>query len=287
MSKHVIYYAMGGGLGHLTRARAVLRTLEIENESAILSSSPFANDVRVVGDVKVINVPQSFEKSVADFRLWLFDVFEKSNVTEIYIDTFPAGIIGEFCDFDFGKMKLNYIARALKWNAYSPLLYGNLPKFQKTFILESLEEEHENYIDEHSQKKTSLDLIYPQTFFSDQHKIIVENHSPFWLIFHSEYDEEVKELLDYADEMRVIENANVSLVLITPKSSSSFPLNTFHFDLYPVSQLFPYAERIISGCGFNAINLAREFKNKHHVIPFPRRYDDQYKRAFNAFQIHS
>ncbi len=282
---NVLYYAMGGGLGHLTRARAVLNMFGIEEDSLILTSSPFANDVRVMGETKVINVPQDFEKKLADFRLYLADIFEQSNATELFIDTFPAGIIGEFCDFDFKDLQINYVARSLKWNAYLPLIYGNLPKIQTTFLLEPLEEEHKKFVVKNSLETVSLDLVYPKTFFSDEYKSLIDSHSPFWLIIHSGNDEEIKELLDYANEMRVIENANVNLVLITPKSFSTLPSKTFHYDLYPASTLFPYAERIISGCGFNIVTEARKFRDKHCVIPFPRRYDDQFKRTFHAFQI--
>lgn len=279
----ILYYAMGSGLGHLTRARAVLHTLKIENEYAILTSSSYANEVRVVGNVKIIRVPQHFESDVDAFRLWLKDTFEKLSVTEIFIDTFPAGIIGEFCEFDFGKIKLNYIARPLKWNAYSHLLSKNPPQFQNTFLLEPLEEEHEKFINKHSDKTTQIELIYPPIDISNHVEKIINNHSPFWLVVHSGNEDETSELLSYADEMRVIENRDVDLVLAAPKFSSLLPAKTFHYDLYPASLLFTNAERIISGCGFNIMNQAREYRDKLFVIPFPRRYDDQYARASRFF----
>lgn len=279
----ILYYAMGGGLGHLTRARAVLHTLKIENESAILTSSSLANDLRIVGNVKIIHVPQYYEKDVAGFRLWLTDVFENYSVTEIFIDTFPLGIIGELNEFDFRNIKINYVARLLKWNAYSRLISGNTPKFQNTFLLEPPEEEHKNFISQHSEQTTQLELIYPPIEFSDNAKSIIKNHSPFWLIIHSGKEEETSELLDYADEMRRIEQSDLSLILIAPNFSSPIPSKTFHYDFYPASHLFSHAERIISGCGFNIMNQAREFRDKHFVIPFPRRYDDQYARTSRLF----
>lgn len=279
----ILYYAMGGGLGHLTRARAVLHTLEIENDYAILTSSPFANDKRAVGDSKIIYVPRAFEKDVVGFRLWLAETIKKFSVDEIYIDTFPTGIVGEFFDFDFGEIKINYVARLLKWNVYKPLFTGHSPQFENSFLLEPLETEHENFIDSRSQNKSLLELIYPPTTLSNTAEQIINTHSPFWLIVHSGSEEETSELLDYANEMREIEDKKVDLILVAPKSSSTLPSNTFHYDLYPASPLFAHAERIISGCGFNITNQARKFRDKHFVIPFPRRYDDQYARAARCF----
>lgn len=279
----ILYYAMGGGLGHLTRAHAMLHTLEIKNDYAILTSSPFANDKRVVGDTQIVPVPRTFEKDVADFRLWLAETFEKFCVEEIFIDTFPTGIKGEFCGFDFGEIKLNYVARLLKWSAYKPLFTGQSPQFENSFLLEPLETEHENFIDSRSRNKSSLELIYPPMAMSNDVEKIINIHSPFWLVVHSGNEEEISELLEYANEMRQIEVKNVDLILVTSKFSLPLPSNTFHYDLYPASLLLPHTERIISGCGFNIINQAREFREKHFVIPFPRRYDDQYARAAKCF----
>src|SRR5262249_19727152 len=44
----ILYSALGGGLGHLARARKVLAALGLA--ATILTASPFAGDARVVGD---------------------------------------------------------------------------------------------------------------------------------------------------------------------------------------------------------------------------------------------
>jgi len=44
----IVYYAIGGGLGHLVRARAVLHTLGVA-DAVLVTASPFAKDARVTG----------------------------------------------------------------------------------------------------------------------------------------------------------------------------------------------------------------------------------------------
>lgn len=107
-----LYYAMGGGLGHLTRTRAFLENQNLTDDSATLTSSPFADDKRVTGNFPVIKVDKSFEKKRAVFRNYLQNIFAEFNIKKLFIDLFPFGIINEFLDFHFpGDLEINYVAR--------------------------------------------------------------------------------------------------------------------------------------------------------------------------------
>jgi predicted glycosyltransferase len=50
-------------------------------------------------------------------------------------------------------------------------------------------------------------------------------------------------------------------------------------DEVPVADLYPRAARIISAAGFNVMCETAAWADKHHVVPFWRRFDDQYLRA--------
>ncbi len=50
-------------------------------------------------------------------------------------------------------------------------------------------------------------------------------------------------------------------------------------ELYPAAQLFPAASRIISAAGFNVMLETEAWRAKHDVVPFARKFDDQYRRA--------
>lgn len=272
-----LYYAIGGGLGHLTRARAFLHTFGIENNSAILTASPFAEDKRVVGDIQIIKADQNLAQNQADFREFLKKTFAEFSVETLFLDAFPVGIVGEFSDFDFGKTEVFYIARLLKWNNYSCLLHGKIPYFKKTFVLETLSNEHRKFIDEHSAANIELKLKYPNLSASGEKAVqkILAEKLPFWLIVHAGSDEETNELFGFAKEMREIEKAEVNLVVLSP-NKSAFPNQ---YDIYPASILFPPAARIFTAGGFNAIEQTVEFRGKHFAIPMERRFDDQFARV--------
>ena len=94
----ILYYAIGGGLGHLVRARAVLHTLSVSDRAAVVTASRFAADTRVVGDVPVIRVPEALDGDRAALRRWLADLVAGLQPERLVVDAFPAGVLGELRD---------------------------------------------------------------------------------------------------------------------------------------------------------------------------------------------
>jgi hypothetical protein len=281
-----LYYALGGGLGHVTRARAFLHTFELENNSVILASSPFLPDERITGKIQTIRVDRFYNRNIPAFQEFLRIILDKYSIDKFFIDTFPVGIGGEFGGFDFPpNVIINYVARLLKWREYlGSLENANLPQFATTYLLEPLAQEHAEFINKYSQGLINIELNYPEIQLSPENemdfRIIINEKKPFWLIAHSGGIEEASELINYADEMRQIEKRKVNIILISPHDliSPEIP-NLFVFNLYPAQVLFAHAERIFSGCGFNVMEQTRGFRNKHVFIPFERRFDDQFQRA--------
>jgi hypothetical protein len=277
----IIYYAVGGGLGHLTRARAVLNTLSIKDDVAILASSPFARDRRVTGDADVILVPDRLTGDLAGYGRWLSDLLDRRLPSEVYLDTFPAGILGEFCDFPLARRaSLIHIARLLRWPEYSKQLRGAPPLIDVTYRVESLTKDHEDFLRARSLEVRDLSLkgAY-QSARVDEGAKRVSFREPLWLIVHSGPDEEILELVSYAVEMSRIERVDPSLILIAPRRPVELPGRVTHLDLYPASSLYSKAERIITACGFNAMCETEPYREKHRFYPFPRRFDDQFLRA--------
>jgi hypothetical protein len=87
----VLYYALGGGLGHLTRARRVLSALGLEGRAVLLTASRFARDQRVTGGLPVVWVPARLGHDRAAFRSWLGDALAALGPEELIVDSFPAG----------------------------------------------------------------------------------------------------------------------------------------------------------------------------------------------------
>ncbi len=298
----ILYYAAGGGLGHLTRARAVIHTLGAESV-ALLTASAFAFDKRVVGEMPIIHIPQNFSADIGGYRNWLGEVFEEIRPTKIFLDTFPCGILGEFCEFDFPKgAELFHIARILRWAEYENVISGAPPVFQSTFLVEPLTEDQEYYLQAYSKSLNFLKLTDPPAMLNEAEKDFVRRLQeswrpdlrPCWFIIHSGSLEEMDELLAYAKEMSEQERVNPRLILIAPKKIALWNLGHINgrqsadfeslaavemVDFYPASVLFPFADRLISACGFNVMRQTESYQEKHRFLPFARRFDNQFLRA--------
>lgn len=276
-----LYYAVGGGLGHLTRARAFLHTLGIERNSAILTASGYSCDKRITENIQIIKLSESYARDKFAYSNFLFDTIQKHQPANFYIDSFPAGILGEFSNFDFGRTNVIYIARLLKWACYAPLLKKNYrADFKTTFVLETLSGGHYDFVKKNSRSIEKIKLIYPTaaTIPENAGKIL-NDIKPFWLIVHSGDMSEKTELVRYADDMRNIERADVILVLASPERIEIDIPDLIQADIYPAAMLFVSAGRIFTACGFNAMNQLEIFREKHFFLPFERRFDDQFERA--------
>lgn len=279
-----LYYAMGGGLGHLTRARAFLAAEKLDKATLILTASSFADDPRIVGEIPILKAGNDLQNDAVAYQSFMRKVLDDYQIKTLFLDSFPFGIIGEFTDFCFPpKVEVNYVARLLKWQNYlSDKKVSNFC-FHKTFVLENLHGDHRDFIENSSAEILRCDLVYEPPKSSpaveEVRLRILRDKIPFWLIVHGGNNDEIFELINYAAEMREIEQSDANLILIAPQNVSFNLENFFRFDLYPASSLFESAERIFTACGFNVMQQTDKYSDKHFFIPFERRYDDQFERA--------
>ena len=228
----IVYYAPGGGLGHLTRGLRVLEKLGLE--ATMVTTSPHAE--RVCSSF--LRVPRALEHDREAHRDWLRGL----GAERLIADAFPGGIQGELCGLD---LPIDYVARLLRWDAYRAAVPFELPPIETTYVVEELTHVPFGTV-------VPLDLTPP----------LVEEveEEPYWLVVHSGPEEEVRELVAYARELDGTKEVVVA-------------------DTYPAARLFPAAAKIITAAGFNVMLETEQWRAKHVVVPFARRFDDQFVRA--------
>jgi hypothetical protein len=274
----VVYYAMGGGLGHLVRARAVLHTLGLESVATILASSPHAGDRRVTGDVIVVTPPDGLLFDGPDYRGWIAEQVKSIRPDALFADAFPVGLVGELVDLAAWKtLEKFYVARLLRWSEYERLLPTSRPRFSRTYALESLHPDHDRFVSEASLEVTPLSLVDPPRPDSALPESIA-TMSDYWLLVHSGPPNEVADLIVYAKDIMKRERATCPLVVCTPAAiTESADVKVVGY--FPAADLFPRARGVVTACGFNVMREARALGARHHCLPLPRRYDDQFTRA--------
>lgn len=234
----IAVYAIGGGAGHVTRARRVIDALGLRGNAFILGTP---SDPRAAGDIPLVEIPRSLEGDLDAHRAWLQTI----DCERMLVDVFPAGIQGELSRFD--RVPLDFIARILRVDEYRKATnYAPWPKFETAYEVE----EGAPHVE--AQRTIQLKLATPRP----RDPATREAH---WLIVHSGPPAEVDELVAYAREL------TTAPIVVA--------------DTYPATDLMPGAARIVTAAGFNVMLETEPWREKHLVVPFPRRFDDQFARA--------
>ena len=277
----VLYYAMGGGLGHLVRARAFLHTFGLERQAALLTASHHARDPRVVGDLRVHVPPDAIGRDPSAVARWAVAAIADLAPAELVVDAFPAGLLGELRSLP-GATTLTYVARLLNWSAYEPLARGLARPFSRTLILEDLHPAHAAFVARASARVEAVALVDPPL----RAQALPELPSHYTLVVHAGPDDELLELVSYARELAQREGTSQSedepIVVSRPGGAALARAGTLTVDVHPALSIVERATRVVTACGFNVMRQLAPFASKHHFLPLPRRYDDQFTRAARA-----
>jgi hypothetical protein len=262
----IAVYAMGGGLGHLARARRVLRALGCApGEAAILSASPLARGPGIV------RVPRRLARSREEFAAWLRKTLRALAPSRVVVDAFPLGILGELADPTvLPEVPLIHVARLLKWSAYRDAFAGAPRRYDTTFAVEPLRAAHADYLNLHSRNFQALQLPVETAKQENPFK------HPVWLVVHSGPEAEIRALMEFASKKAG--KTRPEFVVVSP----SAPARQRTFTHPRAWELFPHAERIVTACGFNSMLEAAPWRAKHLYLPLERRFDDQRLRARRA-----
>lgn len=266
-------YAQGGGLGHLTRIRAYLHTVHADEPATVLTASPFAADPRILGPHRLLSPPQG----AAPAR-WLSAVLRDLSPRTFVVDAFPAGIDGELTAAVVPPgTRTVHLARLLRWDAYRRVLPADPVRYDRTWTVEDLTADHAVHLAAISGTVARLRLAEP-----DPGPGTHAEPQGAWLVVHAGPAAEVTELLAYARECAALEGAAPKLVLVAPRRPPDLPPDVRHQNPYPAWPLFAHAGRIISAAGCNVVRQVAPWHARHLLLPFPRRWDDQFLRAARA-----
>lgn len=266
-------------MGHLSRAKKVLSALNINRFKVITASEQEAH--YLFSPEQLIILPAQWSRAPLKVMAHLETILPQENITQVLIDTFPCGIMGELnIDAIKQQCECHYVARYLKWDVYKNALPKQLSpaRFNSTYIVDQLHPEQKHYIDLYSETAAPLVISHKQQG-STLPDLFMSQDKDRWLIVHSGPKTEVLELLAYAKDIAAIEAISPHYYLCT-KALLDLPDDEVSLiNHHPASDLFKQVQRIFSACGFNIMQETEAFHKKHHFIPFERKYDDQFMRA--------
>ena len=197
--------------------------------------------------------------------------------TRLVVDAFPSGLLGELAGFvPPPGVALEHVARLLLWERYVADASPDLPRFATTWVVEELHDDQRRALEAASGKVRPLDLVDPASLPPEPLE------PPCALVVHSGPDEETIELVLFARDLVRAERSATRVVLASPSRPSGLPADVAWVDAFPATGLFANAARIVAAAGFNAVRQTEPFRERRVLVPFPRRFDDQFTRAARA-----
>ncbi len=273
----ILFYSVGGGLGHLTRFGTFYATMGFNEPVTVIASSPFARDQRVVAPVhRALIPPFAAAKSRENLIVWLQQIIDEIKPTRFFIDAFPGGILGELNELILPvTCECNLLARIIKWKSYQERIPNFRLHFKKVFVLETLDRDYMTFLREHADTVETAQLLMPPLATPP---ISISDNT--WLVIHSGPDSELQAILQKVEQDLTGQQIKPEVVVIYPGKRPPFVDERFRFEnLYPAHALYARAARIYSAAGFNMIQQMRDFRFKHYVMPFSRLFDDQHARV--------
>ena len=274
-----MYYAAGAGMGHLTRALAFGYSFFRDDEDFIfIVSSPHA--AAILGKKNFITIPPEIMNNPSLLQAWLIRIIDTHAIRDIYLDTFPAGLWGEWNHFPASVNHRFYLTgRLIDWQKYVDTIVSP-PDFERIYIFEPLEQEQQSCYGKLGAKISFEVLKYPPALVPEQFSAFIKTATrPVWLIVHSETEDELLLLYHHARDIALLEEIQPEFVIISPSVPVAIRDEVTSFDFFPAYQCFEDVQKIFTACGFNSMQQTRTYAHKHIFIPFERKFDNQFLRA--------
>jgi predicted glycosyltransferase len=280
----ILYYAVGGGYGHYSRAISYFHTNQIHEDNFLILCNP---ELQSLSTTKK-NILSIKESDLTMFDILLSNIVRDYSIDEIIIDTFPMGILGEWIKFQT-KIPKKLILRNLNIKRYLKDISIRLSKqIDFPFLLDYLSKEFKVLYQIEPISVDYYEIIYPLNKLIK--KFVLQNDlniqidfsimpEKYFLVVHSGSLEELENLVFYAIDYKKM-NQSKEIILIISAHKIEID-DCISIKEYPAKNYFQRASKIITACGFNSIFETISFRDKHLCIPFPRRYDDQFYRKKN------
>jgi hypothetical protein len=283
----VLYYALGGGLGHLTRGLAIARRFEQ------VSSLPFAVLTNCRAAIRsatpVLRLEDAANPEADALSGLLQALVEALQPTVLAVDAFPAGILGELPAMLLrcACRKVAILRRlqgrwAQRWNL--PRVLGEC--YDATALVEP-----GSRITAHPAQLRTIETA--PVLICDAGELLPPAEARRRLAGPLRPGEDVDAplvcavatgtkpfdlgLLQAARRAVRAVSARAALRFVTPFPGSTEPRETVsHF---PLMELFAGIELVIGAAGYNLYHETGATRTPAILVPQSRRYDDQFARA--------
>lgn len=260
----ILYYALGGGLGHISRSLALLAHAPqpLLPRVRLLVSSRSAEVARPVSPCPMDLVPEQAMAHRKLYHRFLDEYFRRHDVSCVIVDTFPFGLLGDLKHRD-PRLPRVLVGRYLRWDAYRERC-GDLAGAAWPQVAVMIEDQEEACLEEaarHGRVVAApgpISLARPIDGTADIR--------PACCIVHSGSPQEMDRLMLEARRIMAERAMEGTPEVFTPEKG-----------LFPVERNLSRFTDVVSGAGYAGCAAAAVLKGRvrYHLHPFPRRFDDQ------------
>jgi hypothetical protein len=269
MSTPILYYALGGGLGHLTRSLAIVSRMgELAQKIRILGSSSWLPRIANSQPFILDSVPLACRDSLTAYLRFLKDYLKAHQIQAVVMDSFPYGLLGEWRFLGPHPLRL-LIARFLRWKRYRKRI-GPVPENfpAHSLAIEPLDPIYEAILQKHSRMVRLKSPISSHWQPEDCKANAMEKTG--WAVVHSGNPSEQSRLLAFARaRMKAEKMADAPLNRLFPEAG-----------IFPAQRRLRACSHIVCGAGYNMTALAASPYpgQRFFLFAFERRFDDQQTR---------
>lgn len=255
----LLYYAPGGGLGHLSRAVKVMQYI---NAKGIIVTSPLPITPALPDGITHIAIDEQCQ-DVGSLAGWLQKQLRHFNINRLIVDSFPAGIFGELGIITLPEQRI-LVSRLLNWPVYQQGISA-IPSYRQTWYCEWPAAEQEQALSHLTGTRYWLPLL------ATPPEQDIEPHAGL-LIIHSNVDEL---------PLLLPKHCSLPVTLVTPPLSQlqhaqlelRWPQVQF-IQQFPCDALGWHYQAVRCGAGFNLMSEYLQHPGAK-FIALPRRFDLQ------------
>ena len=274
----LLYYAPGGGLGHATRAAAILRQARRLGSASVLAvvTTPHALPLEHEG----LPYHRPADLSPEGLRAEAAALIRDGRPKVLAVDVFPCGITGELAALlPLPDCRTVLVARRLQpqWAAWGPPAWG---RFDRVLLAEAWEGAQAPLCSPILLR--DAEELWPRArakaalgAAADEPVVLgVSSDEPAW----------TRVFFNLLRKVWARLRPSARLRLASPHLPPDDPLRVDH---YPLLELFNGVDLLVGPCGYNLFHEAQACGVPAVFLPQPRRFDDQYARAAGSVTANS
>ena len=263
----ILYYALGGGLGHVARSFALIHHApeSLRSRIRLLVSTKSAHVALPHSPCPMDPVPEQAMADRRSYERFLEDYLRRHKFSCMVIDTFPFGLLGELKHLAPDLPRV-LVGRYLRWDAYCGRC-GDTEGAVRPRAAVMIEDQEEAYLEALGRHSRVIKAPWPVSLAAPAD--VMTPSAPAFCVTHSGPPEETRLLVEKARAIMAERGIEGVPEVFTPERG-----------LFPLEHHLSHFSDIVAGAGYAACAAATVLKGRrrYHLHPFPRRFDDQVLR---------